>query len=557
MHRPWLRLVLGLLAAFGVIALAACGDDDDGVSGWEVFRVNLGSDPTTLDPAKAVDGADLAVIDALFRGPFRFDSNLDLVPDLAAELPTKANGGISPDGTVYTIRFRDRLEWSDGRPLTGEDFAYALRRALDPRTGADYRSYLSEIRGAAVLDELAGKLAEGDIEPSDPAFDAAIAGLGIVVKDARTAEITLSQPSPLFLKDLGLWIAYPVRRDIIEAHGDRWTDPEHIVSSGPFVLKRWQRGDHVLLEPNLRYDSGRARIAVRLEMIGDPAQALNAYRAGELDQVSIPAPLVPTVKGDATLAGELVSVDRLATVRVTLANTRAPFNNGKLRQALAWAVDRKALVEVALRGAGKGATSFIPPGIAGHDPNATPGFDAARARTLLAEAGYPQGRGLPPVRLTYANAGDNPAIATYLKEQWNTVLGVDITLEPVEPAAFGGIIRSGQWQMIFLTWGADYPDPDSFLTPNYRTGGPANLAGYSNPAFDALVDRAGEETDRDAATALYREAQAIMQADSPDIFLLYRQSFALRKPYVTGMVATGMDFQFVGDRSLASARISR
>lgn len=557
MHRPVVRLALGLLALVGVIAVAACGDGDDGVSGWEVFRVNLGSDPTTLDPAKAVDGADLAVIDSLFRGPFRFDTNLELVPDLAAELPTKANGGISEDGTVYTIRFRDRLEWSDGRPLTAEDFVYALRRALDPRTGADYRSYLSEIKGAGLLDELASKLAEGAIKADDPAFDEALDALGLAVKDRLTAEITLSQPSPLFLKDLGLWIAYPVRRDIIEQHGERWTDPANIVSSGPFVLKRWQRGDHLLLEPNPRYDSGRARVAVRFEMIGDPAQALNAYRAGELDQVSIPAPLVPTVKSDPALAAELVSVNRLATVRVTLANTRPPFDNARLRQALAWAVDRDALVEVALRGVGKGATSFIPPGIAGYDPEATPGFDAARARALLAEAGYPGGRGLPAIRLTYANAGDNPAIATYLKEQWNTVLGVDITLEPVEPAAYGGVIRSGNWQMIFLTWGADYPDPDSFLTPNYRTGGPANLAGYSNPQFDALVDRAGDETDRNAATALYREAQAIMQADSPDIFLLYRQSYALRKPYVTGMTGTGMDFQFVGDRSLATARISR
>ena len=174
---------------------------------------------------------------------------------------------------------------------------------------------------------------------------------------------------------------------------------------------------------------------------------------------------------------------------------------------------------------------------------------------MLADAGFPDGKGLPRVAMTFASVGNNPAVATLLKEQWKQVLGVDIDLDPVDSKTLQDRFRAGQVQLTFVGWGADYPDPENFLAPNMRTGSSNNRSKYSNPAVDALLDRAQLETNRPKSVELYQQAQRLVQDDSPDAFLLYSQTIVLRKPWLRGLVDTAMDHQVLGDRSLAQARI--
>jgi len=549
---------LGVIGAMIVatVLVAACSSSPapsapttaaETLAAEQVLRVNLVGEPGTLDPSRASFAGEITIIDSLFRGPLTFDADLKLVPDMAVEVPTRENNGISADGLTYTVRLKPGLKWSDGAPITSKDLAFALRRAADPRTAGSYASFFREIKGGAEA---------GAMKPDDPRLDAAVAAMAIETPDDQTARITLAKPNAVFVNYLGLWVAYPLRQDVIAAKGDKWIEPGNLVSSGPFLLKEWAHKDHITLVRNEQYHGDKPTLtSVRFAMIEDANQAYNAYRAGELDQVAVPAALLPTVRADAALSKELISVNKLTTFRLSLVNDKAPFNVKDVRRAFAYAIDRKTLIDVALKGAGTPATSFIPPAMPGHDASIEPNFNAAKAKQLLADAGFAEGKGLPKVAMTFASVGNNPAVATLLKEQWKQVLGVDVDLDPVDSKTLQDRFRAGDVQLTFVGWGADFPDPDNFLRPNMRSGSTNNRSKYSNPQVDALLDRAQVETDRTKAVDLYRQAQRLIHEDSPDVFLLYSQSVVLRKPWVQGLTDTAMDHQVLGDRSLEKARI--
>lgn len=547
-------IVLGVLAACS-LAVAGCSERPTPASPNatgslaedQTLRVNLSGEPGTLDPSRASFATELTVIDQLFRGPLKFDADLRLVADMATEVPTRDNRGVSEDGLTYTIRLKPGLLWSDGVPVTSKDLAYALRRAADPRTAGTYASFVREIKGGAEV---------GAMKPDDPGLSRAIAAMAIETPDDQTARITLAKPNAVFVNYLALWLAYPLREDVITAKGDRWTEAGNLVSSGPFVLKEWAHKDHITLARNERYAGTKPTLTtVRFAMIEDANQAYNAYLAGELDQVIVPSAVLPSVKADPTRSKELVVVDKLTTFRAAMVNDKPPFNNKGVRRAFAYAVDREALVAVALKGSGSPAGSFIPPGMPGHDAKAEPNFNATKAKQLLSEAGFAGGQGLPKVTMTFASVGNNPAVATLLKEQWKQVLGVDVELEPVDSKTLQDRVRAGQVQMTFVGWGADFPDPENFLGPNMRTGSSNNRSKYSNPQVDALLDQGQLETNRQRAVDLYRQAQRLVQEDSPDVFLLYTQTSVLRKPWVQNVTDTAMDHAVLGDRSLERARV--
>lgn len=555
MHRRS-STVLAILAACS-LALAACSDRPTPASpnatgslaADQTFRANLAGEPATLDPSRASFATEITVIDQLFRGALKFDQDLRLVADMATEVPTKDNRGVSEDGLTYIVRLKPGLKWSDGGPITSKDLAYALRRAADPRVAGTYASFVREIKGGAEV---------GAMKPDDANLDRAIAAMGIETPDEQTTRITLAKPNAVFVNYLALWMTYPLREDVIKAKGAQWTEAGNLISSGPFVLKEWAHKDHITLARNEQYHGTKPTLTtVRLAMIEDANQAYNAYRAGDLDQVTAPSALLPTLRTDPALSKELVVVDKLTTFRAALVNDKPPFNNRAVRRAFAYAIDRQAIVTVALKGSGKPATSFIPPDMPGHDAKAEPNFNAAKAKQLLAEAGFPDGKGLPKVTMTFANVGNNPAVATMLKEQWKQHLGVDVDLEPVDSKTLQDRFRAGQVQMTFVGWGADFPDPENFLGPNMRTGTSNNRSKYSNPQVDALLDRGALETNRQRAVDLYAQAQRLVQEDSPDVFLLYTQTTVLRKPWVQNVTDTAMDHAVLGDRSLERARIAK
>jgi oligopeptide transport system substrate-binding protein len=562
-------MLFSVLAIFAVLAIAvACGDDDSGgktpaaggttaaptkgavdLAPDQTLKLNLGGEPDTLDPSKASFSTELTIIEQLFRGPFKFDKDLKLAADMAEDVPSKANKGISDDGLTYQFKLKSGLKWSDGQPITAAQVAYAIKRSADPRFGGDYANFYQELKNGDKL---------GAMKPDDPGIEAAVAALGVETPDERTVKLTLAKPNAEFVNYLALWMTYPLREDVIKAKGDKWIEAGNMVSSGPFVLKEWQHKDHITLASNPNWYGEKVTLTqVTFLMIEDANQAFNAYLGGQLDQVGVPTALVPQVKVDPAQSKELVTQDRLVTYRFALTNTKAPFDNKKVRQAFAYAIDRKTLVDVALKGVGKPATSFTPPGIAGYDANAQPQFDANKAKQLLADAGFPNGQGLPKITFTYANAGNNPPIATFLQEALKNVLNVSLTLEPVDSKTFQAKFKAGEVQMSFVGWGADYPDAGNFMGPNLTTGAGNNKSGYSSKQFDDLVAKSQLETDRTKAAEILKQAQTLMQDDSPDLFIFYSQVFILRKPWVKGIFNTGMDHQVLGDRNMFLAQMAK
>ncbi len=283
------RLLILSIVFPALLLASACGDGGGQASqpsttkaaatgaGFELaanqtLRLNLGGEPSTLDPSKASISGELTVIEQLFRGPFKFDDKLKLVPDMAVEVPSKTNGGISADGLTYSFKLKPGLKWSDGKPITAADVAFAVRRSTDPRSAGDYADFYRELAGG-------DKLAK--MKPDDPALDAAVRDLGVAATDEQTVRMTLAKPNAVFINYLGMWMTYPLREDVIQAKGERWTDPSNLISSGPFVLKDWVHQDHITLVPNPNYFGAQVTLqSVTLSMITDANQAYTAYQAG-------------------------------------------------------------------------------------------------------------------------------------------------------------------------------------------------------------------------------------------------------------------------------------
>ncbi|MDO8673140.1 MAG: ABC transporter substrate-binding protein, partial [Dehalococcoidia bacterium] len=283
-----------------------------------------------------------------------------------------------------------------------------------------------------------------------------------------------------------------------------------------------------------------------------------AYQAGERDYTAVPAANIDLVRGDPELKKQIVQYARLVTYAAQFNFKKAPFDNVKVRQAFSTAIDREAFVQKINKGVGHVAYSWIPPGMPGYQPDLGKEYkvDAAKAKKLLADAGYPDGKGLPPVSYSFADTGDNKLYAEFIQANLKDNLGVQIKLEPMESKAFSEAVNAGNWQMGFYGWGADYPDPDNFLPELFGTGAGNNNVNYSNKEFDDLVAKAMAEPDDGKRLQLWNQAQKKIVDDAVVIFLFNADRFGLLKPYVKGVVTTGMDHLAAGDRFMDKIYLS-
>ena len=508
------------------------------------FRANLRGDPPTLDPNLSSWDATSTIVSLVFEPLFKFDEEQSLVPAVAVEVPTVKNGGASPDGKVYTIRLRADAKWSDGHPVTAADFEYSLKRLLDPKLRADYASFFYDISGAQPYNGALGR-------PQEPVTqtDAALAKMRDAVEiealDDHTLQITLSNPRASFPMRLALAPASPIREDIIEANGDTWfEDPSTYIGNGPFMLSEWVRRDHITLIPNPSYAGPRPKLArVTLSMVIDPQSNFAAYVNGEREVVAVPPQQVQAVRRDPTLSKQLVIGMQTATFALQLNNRKPPFDNPEVRQAFSMAVDRDSFIQSVRLGVGRPAHSWIPPGVPGHDSNLGKQwtFDPARAQAVLAEAGYPGGDGLPPITFEYANTGNNPLYAGFFQDQFKANLGIEVQLEPMEPAAFTRYVNEARHMIGLFGFGGDYPDPDNWLPDFFGINASQNKAGYVNEDVDALMARAMAEPDATRRALMWAEAQRAIVEDAPIIFLYHDERYVLVKPYVANLHVTPMD----------------
>lgn len=524
------NLMCALLALGWGIALAA--GPDHGV----LHRGN-GLEPETLDPHKARGDAAFNILRDLYEGL------VTTGPDGTLEPGQAESWEVSADGRVYTFRLRATARWSNGEPLTAEDFVFAFRRLVDPATASPYAQALAPIENAAAI--VAGR--------------APPASLAVTALDARTLRITLGAPAPYFLSLLTHPSTYPVHRPSLARHGERFTRPGIHVSNGAYLLKEWVVQSHITLVANPQYraaDEVRIR-EVRYYAVDDENAEFQRYRAGELDiTYTIPHRQFALVRKE--LAAEARIAPFLATYFYGFNLTRPPFrDNLALRQALSLALDRDTLVEK-VTGAGEiAAWGWVPPGVANYRAQRFEYADWPKAkrleeaRRLYRAAGYGPQRPLK-VELRF-NTGDNHRrVALAVAAMWKEALGVETVLVSEEWQVFLQNRQQMQVTQVYRSgWNGDYNDAFSFAEL-LGSQHPINDFGYRNPAYDALLARIARTVDPAARRALLEEAERMVLHDHPFLPLYFYVSKHLVKPRVRGWTDNVMDIHLTRHLALAA-----
>jgi oligopeptide transport system substrate-binding protein len=525
------RITLTLITALLAMAIVACGGSSGPGTGKlapnQQFRVRIAGDPSTLDPQLATFADDISVVKQLYRGLFTYDQDLKVVPAIAKEMPTQDNGGISKDALTYTLKLRSNATWSDGLPVTAQDFVYAFQRLFDPNAGAQgyYFSFYNAIDGAEAAAGGTGSLEQ----------------IGVSAPDNQTLVIKLARPQPTLPTLLALWPASPLRKDLIAQNGASWTDAGKLVTDGPFVLKDYTHGDSIVLDANTNYwgDDKPTLQELVYRIIPDDSAALVAYQNGEIDMTAVPGP------DTARFANSLEDVrsGKLETYAIQYNTKQAPFDNALVRQAFSRAVDRDAYVTALLHGVGQPALGWLPPDMPGGDASVGTdlGFDANAARALLSQAGYKDGKGFPTVTLTIADVQPNRLTAEFLQQQLKQNLGIDLKIETVEATNFYQRYQQSDFQLTWASWFADYADPENWLPQQFATKGGFNVFGYSNSKVDGLFAQAAAELDQSKRLALYGQAEKLIIADQALTPIFHSENNYLVKRNVGGLTPTALD----------------
>jgi len=505
--RKRIALLVAIVMVFSLV-LSACGNAGGTKGG--TLAVNVGSDPDTIDPAlnSAVDGATLII--HVFEGLYTLDKDGVPVPGQAKDVQ------ISDDGTVYTFTLRDGLKWSDGKPVTASDFVYAWNRAIDPETAADYAYMFEVIDG---YDE--GKL-------------------NVTAPDDKTLVVKLKNRVPYFLELTAFPAFSPVRQDIVEQYGDAWaTKPETYIGNGPYKVTEWVPGSHITMTKNENYWNYKnlGMQNIKFVLMDDPGAQLNAFIKGEiLFTDEIPNDEIDTWrdKPEFHLEGQL------GTYYVSFNTQREYLNNPKVRQALTLAIDREFIVREIGKAGQVPAGAYVPTGLSDADPSKEfreVGGDyydpydyegnLEKAKQILAEAGYPNGEGLPTFEYLYNSESEgHRLIGEVLQDMWGK-LGVKINLVSQEWATFLNTRKNGDYDIARNGWLGDYNDPISFLDM-WITGSGNNDAQWSNPEYDKLISQIKTETDTAKRFELMHKAEDMIFEDwmlcpiyyYVDIFLL-------------------------------------
>ncbi|HKY90344.1 MAG TPA: peptide ABC transporter substrate-binding protein [Nevskiaceae bacterium] len=528
---PGLRPLLVLLATLAV-PLAIAADPS-------TLRKGNGPEPESLDPHKARSVSAQNVVRDLFEGLVGESPEGTLVPGAAEGWET------SEDGRTWTFHLREGLRWSNGDPLTADDFAAGLRRSADPATGGRSPQILAPIENALAV--VAGKL------PSSQ--------LGVEVLDTTTLRIRLASATPYFLGMLAHPATFPVHRDSLARDGTAFTSPGRLVSNGAYRLAARVTHSHLVLERNRRYwnDAHTAIERVVVVTTEDGNAEFKRFRAGELDWTeAVPASQAAWVR--AHLADVYHVHPYLGVYFYGFNVTRPPFqDNPALRRALALAVDRDVIVQKVLGSGERAASGWIPPGVAGYRGVEGPWAGLARerrlaeARRLYAEAGYSASNPLD-VEIRYNTNDDQRKIATAIAAMWKQWLGVRPHLVNQEMKVFLQNRRMKvETQVYRASWIGDYDDAFTFLEP-LRAGSGVNDAGWSNPRYETLLVQAAAERDMAARERLMQQAEQVLLDDLPVLPIYHYVSKRLVSRRVTGWKPNLMDHHYAKDMRLEAGR---
>lgn len=524
------RLIPLLLACLAALLVVACSPRttpvEEGLRSRTLHR-GVGPEPADLDPHLANSLNDIHVASALFEGLVgEHPETLEPVPGVAARWD------VSADGLVYTFHLRPDARWSDGRPLTAADFVASVRRVLSPTLGAPNAGLLHPVLNAEAYHK--GRLAD-------------FSEVGISAPDTHVLRIALEYPAAHFLSLLTHPVWFPVPSHAVaaagpaEAPGNRWaSSPATFVGNGPFLLRDWRRGRVIVTEANPAYwDAAALRLhAVHFHPFDSVEAAERAYRAGQLHVIDTLPP--GRLEAWRESAPAQLRADPFLDTYFYRINTDRPFlSDVRVRRALSLAIDREQLVSALLRGGQAPATGFVPPGTGGYAPPSLLRHDLEAARALLAEAGHPEGRGLPVFELLYNTSENHRRIAEVLQQQWRA-LGVQTRLVNQEFATLLEARRAGDFQLLRSSWVADYNDPLSFLAV-FTKDGAQNFTRWSDPAYDRALYEAARTPDAARRHALYRSAETRLLEAAPILPLYFNTHVYLLHPAVRGWHPTLLD----------------
>ncbi len=519
-----------------LIILAACGGATSSTptaSGTPTLATsqvltfpNVGTrDIGVLDPALGPDSNSALAVGMIYTGLVKFDKNLNVVPDQATWV-------VSTDNKVYTFTLKQGVTFSDGTPVTAQSYVYTLTRALLPEVKSQIASFFL-----------------GPILGSDEVNNGKTKTLaGIRAIDNNTLQITLKQPTAYFLQIMANSIAFPLNQTVINQYGQTdWVNHAagSAIGTGPFMVKEWDHNTKMVFVTNPHWYGAKTKLTeVDMLFVNDQSTAFKAYQAGQYNFVwNITPQDLASAKG---MTG-FVSESLLQTDLLFFSNKMAPFNNAAVRQAFAYATDKETLATAIFKGSAISAPTIIPPGMPGYQPNYQGlVYDKSKALAALQSA-YPDVSKVPSITFSYPNSQVTGSEAAALQQMWQTALGIQVKLLPVELNAYNTETANHQVQFGFTQWSADFPDPYDWLTLNLFSTASNNSGDWNNPQFDQLVTQS-EQMTGDARIQLYNQAEQIAISDVGWLPLDHQSLAAIIPPWVQGVSLNNTGLYF-GDWS--------
>lgn len=508
-------VVLAAGCGGGATTTTAAGGGGEELAADQTLRVNINTEPPSIDPNLATDTTSVKIVNNIFEGLVHVDYDGNVFPGAAEKWE------VSDDGLTYTFYLRGTDKWTNGDIVTSQDFKDSWLRILDPETAADYAYMLYCIKGAEEYNSGKGK-------PEDVAIDAS---------DPKVLKVTLVGKTPWFVPMMAHQSFFPIHKKTVDQFGDKWTEPQNIVTNGPYKLVTWNHESDILLEkwPEHRLAKDIVLEKIKMVMINEATTGVAAFENGEIDiQEDLPVADMDRLKK----LPEYKQFPMLGIYYYGLNVKHPPLDNVKVRQALALAVDRQALIDNILKADQLPALSFTPKGMPGwevykKDSFLKPTADIEAAKKLLAEAGYPDGNGLPEIVIYYNTSEGHQAIATAIQEQWKKI-GVKATLKNMEWKQYLDFVQNNDEVMVYrMGWVADFADAYNFLDV-LRGGGGNNFTRWANAEFDKGLADALQAADDNARYEIYSKMEQILQDEMPVIPIYWYTNPDLVKTYVVG-----------------------
>lgn len=516
------RLLSLLLVPF---LFVSCGKKESAGPEAQTLRLNIYTEPPTLDPDRATDSTSGLILDLLFEGLTRFDGDDQVVPGVAEKIE------ISPDGKTYTFTLRDS-RWSNGTPVTAHDFEYGWKRALNPQFPGDYAYQMYVIKN--------GKQVKTGELPID--------ALGIRVKDDKTLVVELETPTPYFLQLLPLPPFFPIYQAIAQQDPNwAYEAGPHYVSNGPFQLENWKHHNEIVLVQNPHYwEAQSVKLKkILLTMVEDANTELSLFERGDIDWTGSPISIGIPTDAIAYLQknGQLESTPQASLYFFIFNTSKWPYSNINLRKALAYAVDRGSIVENITQSGQLPATRLLPSLMGlktesyfqdGNIKEAQRLFEKALAELHLTR------EQLPPLTLSYNTSEGHHKIAQAIQQQWKEALGVNVHLENAEWKVYLDNLQQKNFEVGRLGWIAPYKDPMAFLEIFESADNPMNRTGWSHPRYTALLQKARQTLDPDQRKEWLLEAEALLMNEMPFIPLYFHTANYMKNPKLKGVHVSPM-----------------